>query len=164
MCRRYVIPSVSDVWWLRRSTIPGSLYPHFSPVKYVAVHFIHRILGVTPVKVSDKGKSPRFLRETIPRYVNVANLAVSLEYRLQFIGRYAVGEVIHFQTHHPLNVGRATVAKVASSATITITITITISIASPIAVVVSVTITTPTPVVTVPASASTSPAHFQSFR
>lgn len=104
-----VSSTISHVRWLRGAAVPGHLYSHFSPIKNIAIHLLHRVLRVPLVVEPHERKPTRFLREAVPWRVDITHLAITLEYRQQVLGSDAVRKVVHFQAYHSLYVGRASI-------------------------------------------------------
>ena len=99
--------AVSDVRGLAWTAIASHLHSHLASVQHIAVHPVHRIFRVAPIEKPYKSKASGLLGEPIPRDVYVSDLAKSLEDGLELLWGDSVGEVIHFQTHHPTNVWRS---------------------------------------------------------
>ena len=132
-----VCSAISHLWRFRGAAIASHLNAHLPTVHDVAIHLVHGILCVSLVVESHKGEPATFFSKAVPGDVNVAYFPVALEHGQQLLGSDAVGEVVHLQTHHPLNIGRAAIPEAVGI--------VGASVSAPATTAVAVSAPTPTP-------------------
>lgn len=96
----------STVVGIRGPAVPGHLDPQLPTIQERSVHGVHRILGVPFVVEPHKSEPTAFFSVAVSGNVDVPYPAILLEYTSECFGRCSVGEVVHFEGSHAVDVRR----------------------------------------------------------
>lgn len=89
-----------------RSTVSRHLDPELAPVQERSVHGVHRVFSVPFVVETNEREAPALLCVAVPRDVDVPDPAVLLEHVSEGFGGSSVGQVVHFEGSHAVDVRR----------------------------------------------------------
>lgn len=102
--RRYLAEVTVETWG---TTTACHLHTKLLAIRHDPVESVHGILHLVLEVEADEGEAAGQSRDAIPEDVHVASAPILLEHRsLQGVGRCAVGQVVHLEGSHALDIGR----------------------------------------------------------
>merc|ERR1740123_2904699 len=93
------------------STIRAALVnfdPELSSIILTSIQLIKRVLRVSSVVISHECESARSSSSSLCWKIDISNLSKFVKERLQILSSSPIGQIIHPQRHHTLNIRRRT--------------------------------------------------------